>query len=234
MANIYKNRAKKQKHLAKGGRMKTIAIGTTKGGAGKTTLTTNLAIAAALRGHSVLIIDADPQGSSISFRSLRDNDLVSAAQITTPTLHKDLVKFSASIDICFIDIGAGHPKVFKSAIAAADLLVIPVLPSPYDLWATGNTIDILEDARSFDITTPARSVLNQTIKGTIMMKETREALEPIIAAAPLLNSQITHRQVFKNAVAAAQGVVEYDKQSPAVEEINNLLDEILNIIETNK
>lgn len=210
--------------------MKVVTVGNTKGGAGKTNTAVNLAIAAAKRGMRVLIVDADVQASALSFRALREDSLIQAIAITTPTLHKDIPAYSESFDLVLIDVGGRDSTVFRSAIATSDLLVIPVLPSVYDIWAAQDTMELLREARSFNIETPARIFLNQVVSNTIMGREASEALEDFTVDAPLLSSNIHHRQVFKNAAAKGQGVVELEPRGKAAQEIEALLTEILKLV----
>jgi chromosome partitioning protein len=210
--------------------MKVITVGSTKGGAGKTNTAVNLAVASAKRGKKVLIVDADVQSSALSFRALREDSLVQATAITTPTLHKDIPAYAMSFDLVLIDVGGRDSTVFRSAIAAADLLVIPVLPSVYDIWAAGDTMELLREARSYNIETPARIFLNQVVPNTIMGREAGEALSDFTAEAQLLTAKVHHRQVFKNAAAKGQGVVELEPGGKAAWEIEGLLDEILELV----
>ena len=210
--------------------MKVVTVGNTKGGAGKTNTAVNLAIAAAIQGKRVLIVDADVQASAMSFRALREDDLIRTVAITTPTLHKDVAAFAAGMDLVLIDVGGRDSTVFRSAIGAADLLVIPVLPSVYDIWAAGDTLELLAEARSFNIATPARIFLNQMMPNTIMGREAVEALVDFEAVAPLMQTRVHHRQAFKNAAAQGKGVVEFEPAGKAAQEINALLAEILSLV----
>lgn len=209
--------------------MKVVTVGNTKGGAGKTNTAVNLAVAAAKQGLRVLIVDADVQASAMSFRALRDDDLIRTAAITTPTIHKDVGAFTG-MDLILIDVGGRDSTVFRSAIAAADLLIIPVLPSVYDIWAAGDTLELLQEARSFNVETPARIFLNQVVPNTIMGREADEALADFAQAAPLLETRVYHRQAFKNAAAQGLGVVELEPSGKAAKEINALLAEILSLV----
>lgn len=103
-------------------------------------------MAAAQAGKSVLLVDANAQGASISFRATRSTDDIQAIQVATPTLHKDVVKFNQYM--IFIDAGGRDTKTFRSAIMAADLLLIPCLPPAVDFWAASDVVDILGWVRS--------------------------------------------------------------------------------------
>ncbi len=207
--------------------MKIITIGNVKGGVGKSTIATNLAVVVASKGKRVLIVDADLQASSMAFRSVREADDIKAMAITTPTLHKDLVDLR-DFDFIIIDAGGRDSKVFRSAIAASDLIVIPVLPSVYDVWAAGDTIELLREARvNKDI--EARILINQLIPNSIMGRETLESLKEFETEIPLMKTMLHHRAAFKNAVMTGQGVIESEPSSKAALELKNLFSEIESI-----
>ena len=113
--------------------MTTIALLNQKGGVGKTTLATNLAACFALAGQSVLYIDADPQGSGLDWSAARQQKpLFNVVGLPKNTIHRDLPTLAVPYHYAFID---GPPRVYnvaKWAIMAADLVMIPVQPSPYD------------------------------------------------------------------------------------------------------
>jgi chromosome partitioning protein len=201
-----------------------ITVGSTKGGVGKSTISCNLAVSAAIAGKSVLLVDADTQASSISFRAARETDDIQAIQITTPTIHKDLTRFDHDMKI--IDAGGRDNKAFRSAIMAADLLIIPCLPSSVDFWAASDVIEILSEARTYK-EIPAHFALNQVIPNTKLSVEIVEAMKEFERDAGLLKSVLCSRIVYKNAFAEGKGVVEMaDKK--AADEFGGLYAEIMN------
>ena len=211
--------------------MKVISIVNTKGGVGKSTLTCNLAVAAAQDNKNVLIIDGDgKQASSLAFRALREKDDITAISITTPTINKDIKKFS-DFDIIFIDVGGRDSTISRSAIMAAaeGLLLIPVLPSNYDIWATEDTFKLLDEARAF-IDIKAYAVFNQVLPNTNIkiVKEAKLALEEMSLEynVPLLDQYLYSRVDYKSSVGEGKGVIEYNSKSKAALEVVNLYEEI--------
>lgn len=203
-----------------------ITFGATKGGVGKSTISCNFAVAAAADGKSVLLVDADTQPSSITFRALRESDDLQAIQITTPTLHKDLAQFGHDVKV--IDAGGRDTKTFRSAIMAADILVIPCLPSSVDFWAAEDVLEVLAEARAFK-EIRAYFVLNQVIPNTKISTEIVEAMAELAADARLLESSLCARIVYKNAFAEGKGVIE--KNDPkASAEVSALYNEITAIM----
>ncbi len=212
--------------------MKIIGFINSKGGVGKSTIACNVAVEVALEGLKPLLIDSDIQGSSTAFRATRELDDIKAVSITTPTIHKDLQSFNG-FDIAIIDSGGRDTAVFRSAIMSCDLLVIPTNPSQYDVWACGDCIQVLKEARAYkDI--PAYFVLNQLIPNTIVSKEATEALNEFSGDVKLLSSTLTSRVAFKNSIPYGKGVSENEPEGKASVEIKNLYKEIKELLNENK
>lgn len=208
-----------------------IIIGNCKGGVGKSTISTNLATAAALDGKRVMIIDADPQKSSLDWRSIRNQDNIQTVSITTPTLHKDAQAFDSSHDLIIIDAGGRNSATFRSAIMAADIFIMPVLPSVFDLYATEETLALLSECRALK-EVEARLVLNQLQPHTLMAREAEEALVKMAGESdcPVLATRLHHRAAFKTSIMSGQGVLEYEPKGKAAAEVSALYSEILDII----
>ncbi len=204
-----------------------ITIGNSKGGVGKSTIACNLACMAAKENKKVLLVDADPQASSLNFRSIREADDIKATAITTPTLHKDLKEFT-NFDLIIIDSGGRDSVIFRSAILAADILIIPVLPSVYDIWATSDTLEIVQEAKVFNEKLIARFLLNMVMPNTIMAREALQALEEK-KDIPILKNQLGARSSFKNGLISGQGVIEHDPKSKAAQELAACYHEIMQL-----
>ena len=127
-----------------------IGVLSQKGGVGKSTISINIAATLSRQGNRVLLIDADPQGSSMAWSSAREGDpLFPVVGMAKPTLHKDLPEIAKDYDHVVID---GAPRVNdlgRAAIIASDVVVIPVQPSPYDVWAAAETVQLVREAQQF-------------------------------------------------------------------------------------
>ncbi len=201
-----------------------ITVGSTKGGVGKSTIACNLAVESSLAGIKTLLVDADIQGSSLSFRGTRETDDIQAMAITTPTLHKDLKEFERVYGLILIDAGGRESAVFRSAIVACDVLLIPVLPSQYDLWAANDTIKLLQEARAYkDI--PAYFVINQ-VTNTKIAREAIEAMQGFSGDGKTLKSALFTRTAYKSSIVLGKGVSEYEARGKAAQEIRALYREI--------
>ena len=144
-----------------------------KGGCGKTTFAVNFAVMSAIDGHSTILVDMDPQRSSVNFRALRPDDRpqFNAVSVLTPTIHKDIKGGGFNFEHVFIDSGGRDSVLFRSAMAASDKVVIPVIPGQFDIWALEDTFKVLEEARQYNEKCQAYIALNHVIHNTVISKD---------------------------------------------------------------
>lgn len=204
---------------------KVIAVLNQKGGAGKTTLATHLAGELAMQGSRVTLLDADPQGSALDWAQRRAQSgqerLYGVFGLARDTLHREVPAIALGADYVVID---GPPRVAalaRSALLAADLVLIPVQPSAYDVWATQEMISLIAEARVFRPQLRAAFVINRRVVGTVIGREARQALVDQPFAA--LHAEISQRIVFADSVAAGRLVSEVAPQCAAAREIAALV-----------
>lgn len=197
-----------------------------KGGVGKTTLSVNLAACLARTGARVLLIDADPQGSALDWAAAREGaPLFSVVGLPRASIHKEIAQIGKDYDHIVID---GPPRVTdlaRSAIMASDVVVIPVQPSPYDIWAADEVVKLIDEARVYKETLKSVFVINRKITNTAIGRDVRDAL----AAYPVhvLQASVTQRVVFAEAAAHGQAIFEIDPTGPAVTEIEAVANELM-------
>lgn len=206
-----------------------VAVANSKGGVGKSTLATNLAVEAAIAGLDVLLVDTDPQSSSAVFAATRDEDRAAfrVIQMNQPILHRELPKLSEPYDLVLIDTGARETKTFRSALMAADFVLVPVTPSAYDIWASEDVFTVIDElSATRDFTT--RVVLNQVVPRTRVAAEAMAALEEMAEeqGAKLLETRIHSRVAWKMASGEGLSVTEYQPRSPAAAELRALWAEL--------
>ncbi|GAA4664828.1 ParA family partition ATPase [Bartonella pachyuromydis] len=196
-----------------------------KGGVGKTTLSVNLAASFARAGGRVLLIDGDPQGSALDWAAAREGDpLFSVVGLPRATIHKEIAQIGHGYDHIIID---GPPRVTdlaRSALMASDFVLIPVQPSPYDIWAADGIVKLFDEARVYKENLQSAFVINRKIVNTAIGRDVSEALG--VFPVGVLSASIAQRVIFAESVAQGKAVYEVDKQGPAAAEIEAVAAEI--------
>jgi len=198
-----------------------------KGGAGKTTLAMNLAAGLARRAETV-VIDLDPQGSSRQWASLGSAPFPAtvkqiAGKWDARTLHQNYRAYRHMVLDCPPSIDS-HASL--QALRACDVALIPVLPSPVDLWASLRLPQEIEEARKANSSLKAYLVLNQLEPRSALSAAMHEALAEF--GVPVLRATIRRRAAYRS--AALEGVSVYQMGSrggPAAAEIEAIINEVI-------
>lgn len=206
-----------------------IAFVNQKGGVGKTTLAINVAGCMAQQGYKVLLVDADPQQSALDWSGVRSGEsLFSIVGMPRPVIHKELPMLEKGYTHVIIDSPPSVHTLTQSIVGASDVVVVPVQPSPYDVWAAEAVLKVIDDASS---------VLNPELKTVfaINRKIVNTAIGRDIVASlngygkPVLESQVCQRVAFAESAAQGKTVFELDEHSAAAQEIAALTKEILGL-----
>ncbi|MGP9666520.1 ParA family partition ATPase [Psychrobacter sp. AOP31-A1-22] len=210
--------------------MKVIAVLNQKGGSGKTTIATHLARGLQLQGHSVLLVDSDRQGSARDWRAVDEDNPVTVIGLDRPTLDKDL-KGITDHDYVVIDGSPQATNQALSAIKAADFVLIPVQPSPYDLWATSDLVDLVK--QRIEMTNDklkAAFLVSRAIQNTNIGKDVITVLDGY--ELPIFNSRIVQRVGYPNSAALGKTVFETESaNSNAVQEMTALVNEVKSFLD---
>lgn len=200
--------------------MPVIAVLNQKGGAGKTTVAVHIAKALQLAGKDVLLIDSDVQGSARDWAAANPNQSLPVAGVDRPVLEREVKSLGRGRDFVIIDGSPRMQAMTASALGAADLVVIPVQPSPLDIWAASELVAAVQDREL-----PGLLVVSRAVPRAGLSAEARTALMEF--GLPVAATQIVSRVSYPGAMAKGLTVLD-TTDSRAKAEILALTDEILN------
>jgi chromosome partitioning protein len=207
--------------------MPILALLNQKGGVGKTTLATNIASCLALEGDSVLYIDADPQGSGLDWSAARQSPpLFNLVGLPKNTLHRDLPSLSAPYAWTVIDGPPLASDIARSAILAADLVIIPVQPSGVDIWSAKKIVDLVSEAAAMKPNLKAAFAINRKAVGTAIGRDLYQSLAANYPDIAICSAQVCQRIGFAESITQGLSVLETEPKGQAAQEIKALTAEI--------
>lgn len=204
-----------------------VTVGGIKGGSGKTTVATNLAIMRSLAGRDVLLIDADDQETATDFTALRSEQRSEGAgytgvKLTGAALRTEVLKLQGKFEDIIIDTGGRDTTSQRAALTVSDVLLIPFVPRSFDIWTIEKVADLVEEMRTAKPELRAHTFINRADSRGTDNDDAAEVLKDNEALS-LLAATIGQRKAFGNAAAAGLSVVEMKPtDAKAVEEIERL------------
>jgi chromosome partitioning protein len=180
----------------------------------------------------VTLLDADPQGSALDWAQRRTQSgrkrLYGVFGLARDSLHQEAPQIALQADFVVID---GPPRVAalaRSALLAADLVLIPVQPSAYDVWASNEMVELVAEAKVFRPMLRAAFVINRRVVGTVIGRDARSALadQPFKA----LHAEVSQRIVFADSVAAGRLAFEVTPRCAAAREIASLASDVRELL----
>ena len=204
--------------------MKYISILNPKGGCGKTTLAINLARALVLQGRQILLIDSDPQGSARDWHAAAHTPVVDLVGLNQARDVKRLGAMASNYELAVIDGAAKLEDMTAEVIKISDLIMIPIGPSPFDLWAVSDLVRLIKKRQGQprnDL--KACFVIARSIKGTKLSKDVIEAVQA--TGVPVCAIAINQRQVYPQTASLGQTVFE-TKNALAIAEMSGLAGDV--------
>ena len=202
--------------------MKTILIASQKGGSGKTTLAVHLAVEASPARKPVWVIDMDRQASLTRWHQRRPNDTPILGNTSISKLGDGLKAIRTKASFVFIDSAPTISKETQSLIGLADLVLIPVRPSPTDLWSVAATVELVKAQRKAFL-----FVLTQAKSSASI---TAQAISALAQYGKVAHTVIGDRVVYASSMTSGNVVREVQPRGAAAKEISALWEEILSLI----
>lgn len=203
-----------------------LTVAQQKGGAGKTTLVAHLAIAFVQAGRSVATVDIDPQGSLSRWVEAREAAAGEGApafthrQITGWRTAAEVDRLARAYDVVLIDSPPHMETEARIAVRSASLVLVPVQPSPMDVWATRPTLDMAAQEKR-----PVLVVLNRVPPRAKLADALIAEIEAM--GVPVADSRIGNRIALASALLVGRSITESDRSSRGADEIRALAEEIL-------
>ena len=211
-----------------------VLSGGIKGGSGKTTVATNLAIMCASAGRDVLLVDADDQETASDFTMLRNEAREDGAgytgiKLTGKAVRTELLRLSPKYDDIIVDTGGRDTSSQRAAMSVADVMLIPFVPRSFDVWTLDKVAALVEEMRAANAPLRAFTFLNRADPRGQDNTEAEELLKEN-SALTFIDTPLGSRKAFSNAAAQGLAVTELRPTDPkAVEEMLVLFRYVFNI-----
>lgn len=203
-----------------------IVIGGIKGGSGKTTLCTNLAVIRALQGKRVLLVDADDQRSASDWAEHREGLGITTPwttiQLNGASVRTQILKMAKDYDDILIDTGGRDTTSQRSALTIADIFLAPFQPRSLDVWTIGKVVSLINEIKTVNHGLKAFAIINRADPQGIDNQDAADIIKETDGIV-YLPTAIGQRKAFANAAAEGLGIIELKTQDKkAIAEIKQL------------
>ena len=208
-----------------------LVVGGIKGGSGKTTVATNMAIMRAHAGRDVLLVDADDQETATDFTALRNERQENGAgytsiKLTGTSVRNEIQRLKTKYDDIVIDTGGRDTTSQRAALTVSDVLLVPFVPRSFDVWTIEKVGELVEEMRAANPKLKAFTFINRADPRGSDNEDAAGVLEEA-PALTLLPAVLGQRKAFGNAAAEGLAITELkQKDAKAVNEINALYQQV--------
>ena len=196
-----------------------------KGGVGKTTTAINLAASLARKNYSVVLIDADPQGSAIRWQAVENNEAFEVIELPDTVVKEEFEILDDSCDYLLVDSPPGKSEISRDILTLSDLAIIPVSPSSLDIWSCKGTLEMVNEARTENENLAVQFMVTKKIPGTRVAREISDELT--VFGEKVMQGELSQRVAFIDAMKHGVSVTQFSPGSKAAKEVEALCDELI-------
>ena len=202
-----------------------ISLVNQKGGVGKSTTAINLAASLTRKNCKLVFIDTDPQGSAVRWHAIENNQAFEIKHHPRPINHQDLNELAWDYDHVVIDAPPANGDITQSILAVTDLAIIPLSPSPVDMWSCDKTLDMINEQKGHNAGLKSKLLVCRKIPGTKLGRDARESMG--VFDTEIFDTELCQRVAYIEAMNAGVSVMQYAPGSKAAREVDNLSQEII-------
>ena len=216
---------------------KIIVVCNQKGGSGKSTVSLQLSGCLSLHSKKVILIDADPQGTATRWASSAEDDTpfpatVAGLSAAGGKVHREVIKFCKDYDYIVIDCPpAVDSPVPQSALMVANLAIIPIIPSPPDLWASVGIKELISRMADINSSLKSRLLINMLQPNTNISQDVTEVLSDFDIS--LMETKLHLRTAYRQSAVYGGTVHSVPNSGKAVSEVEMLTKEVISVIGNN-
>jgi chromosome partitioning protein len=201
-----------------------ISLVNQKGGVGKTSIAVNLGACLARKNYKIQLIDMDPQGTALQWQSIEGNMAFQVIHHPAPLSPDEAKAFSQGYDHLVMDTPPAIGEISKSVLHFSDLALVPVAPSPLDIWSSHNTVRMIVEAKNENPALEGKLLICRKIPRTRLGREAKEVMQ--VFKLPVFETEVSQRVAYIEAMISGVSVLQYAPKSEAAREMQGLCEEV--------